>query len=293
MPDQQSQRFVKREFQSVFTGHPPRLLYVSHRLPNRNERPRLLHAHEGLTEVMLVRSGSARFLIGDKLHDIGPGDLMVCNSGVVHDELSIAPDLDIYCLACAGLRLPGLREEALIPDDAEPVCNAGAEAEELCALLDMVYAHLSEDRPGCEPFCHFAMLSFLGRVLYLSGNAPKRPPVETEKTALGLRVKEYIDQHYMEQLTLQAIGEVFHVSPYYLAHAFKETCGYPPRQYLLRRRIGEAQNLLLNTDLPIARISEMVGYETQNYFDQQFSKHTGMAPRKFRQTSRVQEEETP
>ena len=293
MPDQQSQRFVKRAFQSVFTEHPPRLLYVSHRLPNRNERPRLLHAHEDLTEVMLVRSGSARFLIDDHLHDIGPGDLMICNSGVVHDELSIAPDLDIYCLACAGLRLPELRPEALIPDDAEPVCNAGAEAEELCALLDMMYAQLSEDRPGCEPFCHFAMLSFLGRVLYLSGNAPKRPVVETEKTALGLRVKEYIDHHYMEQLTLQTIGEVFHVSPYYLAHAFKETCGYPPRQYLLRRRIGEAQNLLLNTDLPISRIAELVGYETQNYFDQQFSKHTGMAPRKFRQTSRVQEEETP
>ena len=139
MPDQQNQRFVKRAFQSVFTEHPPRLLYISHRLPNRNEHPRLLHAHEGLAEVMLVRSGSARFLIGEKIHEIGPGDLIICNSGVVHDELSIEEDLDLYCLACAGLRLPGLREEALIPDDAETVCSAGAETEELCALLDMMY----------------------------------------------------------------------------------------------------------------------------------------------------------
>ena len=291
MPDLQSQHFVKREFQSVFTpDNDPRLLYISHRLPHHNERPRLLHAHQELAEVMLVRSGTARFLIGDKIHDIGPGDLLICNSGVVHDELSLEQDLDIYCLACSHLQLPGLRENALIPDDASPVCNAGAEAAELCALFDIMYSHLVEDRPGCEPFCHFLMLSLLGRVLYLTGNAPKRPVVETEKSALALRAKDYIDQHYMEQLTLQQIGSLFHVSPYYLAHAFKETCGYSPRQYLLRRRIGEAQNLLLNTDLPISRISELVGYDTQNYFDLQFSKHTGMAPRKFRQAFQVQQE---
>lgn len=55
-------------------------------------------------------------------------------------------------------------------------------------------------------------------------------------------------------------------------------------QYLTRRRIGEAQNLLVETDLPISRIAEEVGYDTQNYFNLQFSKHVGMPPRKFRQS---------
>ena len=55
-------------------------------------------------------------------------------------------------------------------------------------------------------------------------------------------------------------------------------------QYLTRRRIGEAQNLLLETDMPISHIAELVGYDTQNYFNLQFSKHVGMPPRKFRQS---------
>ena len=296
MPDSQTQSFVKRQFHSVFTpGNFPHLLYVSHRKPTQNTRPRLLHAHPNFAEALLIRSGNARFLIGDKIYDVGPGDLLICNSGVVHDELSLGEGdtLDIYCVACSNLNIPGLRENAIVPDDAPAVYSVGEEAEDLLALYDMMYRHLSSDRPGCEPFCHYLLLSLLGRILHLTGNAPKRPAVETEKSALGLRVKEYIDQHYMEQLTLQQIGELLHVSPYYLAHAFKETCGYSPRQYLLRRRIGEAQNLLISTDLPIARIAELVGYETQNYFDQQFSKHTGMAPRKFRQANQAKPEELP
>ncbi|MBR3866475.1 MAG: helix-turn-helix transcriptional regulator, partial [Butyricicoccus sp.] len=50
----------------------------------------------------------------------------------------------------------------------------------------------------------------------------------------------------------------------------------------LRRRIGEAQTLLITTDYSITRISEMVGYDTQSYFNLQFTKHVGMPPNKYR-----------
>ena len=75
------------------------------------------------------------------------------------------------------------------------------------------------------------------------------------------------------------MGKALHVSPYYLSHVFKEASGYSPTQYLLRRRIGEAHNLLIATDLPMSKIAERVGFETQNYFNLQFSKHVGMPPR--------------
>lgn len=48
-------------------------------------------------------------------------------------------------------------------------------------------------------------------------------------------------------------------------------------QYLLRRRIGEAQTLLITTDLSITRIAERVGYDTQSYFNLQFTKNVGHA----------------
>lgn len=287
MQDLQVQCFVKRDYQPAFTSDSmPRLLYISRRLSSDQNHPRLLHAHPDFTEVLLMEEGSARFLIGETTYEVQAGDLLVFNSGVVHDELSDTA-FGSSCIAVGGLRLPGLRENALVPDDSPAVYHTGEELTDLRALYQIIYRYLSEDRPDCEVFCHRLMLALLDRVLTISGSASLRVPSNPEPASLGKQVQDYIDAHFSEPLTLQQLGEALHASPYYLAHAFKEASGYSPRQYLLRRRIGEAQNLLISTDLPIARIAEMVGYDTQNYFDQQFSKHTGMPPRKFRQSFQV------
>ena len=84
------------------------------------------------------------------------------------------------------------------------------------------------------------------------------------------------------------MGEALNISPYYLSHVFKEMSGYSPMQYLLRRRIGEAQTLLISTDLPVTTIAGMVGYDTQSYFNLQFSKNVGMPPKKYRQNYLVE-----
>lgn len=281
-----SQCYVKREVRSLFTPETaPRLVYVTRTLPQDQRHPRILHAHQDLAEILLICGGRGRYLIGETFYEVRAGDLLLYNSGVVHDELSSEEDaVSSYCVALAGLRLPGLRENALVADDAPALLRAGEEAEDLRLLMDMMYRYLLEDRPGCEALCRHLALALLGRILQLAGDAPRRDRADTEPKALGRQVQSYIDQHFSQPLTLQDMGRALHVSPYYLSHVFKETSGYSPTQYLLRRRIGEAQNLLISTDLPMAKIAEQVGFETQNYFNLQFSKHVGMPPGKFRES---------
>lgn len=279
-----SQCYVKREVRSVFTPETaPRLVYVTRTLPQDQSRPRILHAHQDLAEILLICGGRGRYLIGETFYEVRAGDLLLYNSGVVHDEFSSEEDaISSYCAALAGLRLPGLRENAFIADGAPPIFHAGAEAEDLRLLLDMMYRYLLEDRPGCEALCCHLTLALLGRIRQLTGDVRDRD--DPEPKTLGRQVQAYIDAHFSEPLTLQDMGRALHVSPYYLSHVFKEASGYSPNQYLLRRRIGEAQNLLIATDLPMAKIAEQVGFETQNYFNLQFSKHVGMPPGKYRES---------
>lgn len=285
MPNAQILCFVKRDVPPFFTPETtPRLVYVTRTLPTDQVHHRILHAHQDVTEILLICGGTGRYLVGETFYNVEAGDVLVYNSGVVHDEFSNEEDaVSSYCMAVTGLRLPGLRENALIPDGAPPLFRVGnEEAGDLRLLFDMMYRCLLEDRAGCEILCHHLMLALLGRIFQLTGDAPRRPPPAAG--ALRRQVQEYIDAHFREPLTLQDIGKALHVSPYYLSHVFKEDSGYSPMQYLLRRRIGEAQNLLISTELPMARIAEEVGFETQNYFNAQFSKHTGISPRKYRES---------
>lgn len=279
------QCFVKRDVRPVFTGeNQPRLLYVGEIRPDASAHPRVMHAHADAVELILICSGSSEYLIHDKKVVIKAGDLLVYNAGVVHDEVS-GPDMEVgsYCVGVGGLHMPGLRPNALIPDEAGYVFPTGRYFEDMKELFVMMFRNLAAGEPHAELFCTSLLHALLVSVLTVTeGVGETRENPADEPHILGSRIKDYIDRHYMEPITLQSMGEALRISPYYLSHVFKQMSGYSPVQYLLRRRIGEAQTLLITTELSVARIAEMVGYDSQSYFNLQFTKNVGMPPSRYR-----------
>ena len=279
------QCFVKRDVRPVFTGeNQPRLLYVSEIRPDASAHPRVMHAHADAVELILICSGSSEYLIHDKKVVIKAGDLLVYNAGVVHDEVS-GSDMEVgsYCVGDGGLHMPGLRPNALIPDEAGYVFPTGRYFEDMKELFVMMFRNLAAGEPHAELFCTSLLHALLVSVLTVTeGVGETRENPADEPHILGSRIKDYIDRHYMEPITLQSMGEALRISPYYLSHVFKQMSGYSPVQYLLRRRIGEAQTLLITTELSVARIAEMVGYDSQSYFNLQFTKNVGMPPSRYR-----------
>lgn len=294
-----AQCFVKHTFQPFFVGdNNPQLLYVCNIRPEISQlHPRVMHAHDDLVELVLIYNGSGNYLIDNKRYNVRTGDLLIFNSGVVHDEYA-APDseLGFYTIAVGGLHMPGLRPDALISDDMGCCFPTGPHFDDLRQLLQIMFRCLSTQESNAESFCYSLMHALLSKVRTVV-NAFHEASVDSssadeidDPNILGKRIKDYIDHHYMEQVTLQTLADVLHASPYYISHVFKDMCGYSPIQYLLRRRIGEAQTLLITTDLSITQIAEMVGYDTQSYFNMQFTKNVGMPPKKFRQNYIVSEQ---
>ena len=284
-PSLNVQCFVEKQVEPIFTGeNQPKLLYVSEIRPDASAHPRVMHAHEDAVELILICSGSSEYLIHDKKTVIEAGDLLVYNAGVVHDEVS-GPDMEVgsYCVGVGGLHMPGLRENALISDEKGYVFPTGRYFEDMKELFVMMFRNLAAGEPHAELFCTSLLHALLVSVLTVTeGVGETRENPADEPHILGSRIKDYIDRHYMEPITLQSMGEALRISPYYLSHVFKQMSGYSPVQYLLRRRIGEAQTLLITTELSVARIAEMVGYDSQSYFNLQFTKNVGMPPSRYR-----------
>ena len=86
------QCFVKKEYEAPFgLTQMPRLFSVSRTDEKASAHPRVMHAHDDLVEIVLVRGGESRYFVGGTPYEARRGDLFIFNSRVVHDEPS-GPD---------------------------------------------------------------------------------------------------------------------------------------------------------------------------------------------------------
>lgn len=93
----------------------------------------------------------------------------------------------------------------------------------------------------------------------------------------------YLREHYRDSITAQELGDSINFHPVYIARCMQKEFGCAPFDYLMRFRIEQAKLLLLQTDLPIARIGEQVGFNHAAYFTSCFAKYESISPRKYRQ----------
>ena len=75
-----------------------------------------------------------------------------------------------------------------------------------------------------------------------------------------LRVRDAIDRDFAEELDLETLAALAHVSPDHLVRTFRSVFGETPHRYLQRRRVERAMFLLRTTDLPVTDVCLQVGY---------------------------------
>lgn len=96
------------------------------------------------------------------------------------------------------------------------------------------------------------------------------------------KVKQYIEAHFHENMSLKSISKTFYMNPVYLGQLFKKTYGVYFNDYLLEIRIQEAKKLLRQTDLKVYEVAERVGFCNPDYFVTQFEKVEHKTPTEYK-----------
>nr|WP_154984376.1 response regulator [Paenibacillus xylanexedens] len=92
----------------------------------------------------------------------------------------------------------------------------------------------------------------------------------------------YIETHLGEPMTMRELADSLHLNSSYFSVLFKEQVGLNFSEYLMRKRVQRAKELLVQTNLPISEIAERVGYQTDKYFIKVFKSLENISPSKYR-----------
>lgn len=96
-------------------------------------------------------------------------------------------------------------------------------------------------------------------------------------------VKEYIADHYADNISLTELAEQIHVSRTHLSALFNREVGCSFPEYIAKYRIHKAQEIMKQSKLALARIAELVGYPDYVHFSKTFKKYAGTSPQTYRQ----------
>jgi AraC family transcriptional regulator len=213
---------------------------------------------------------------------IMPGTPLIVGPGIATDCVFRGP--------CDELHLHAPNE--LIAECADGIagCNLEQLQRERAPAPDPVIERLGYALLGggdgrvSQLYIDCISLAIIARLL----DSTRRDPEPGKTTPLPRwrlkRAMDYVESRLDETITLAELAASTGLTRMHFAAQFRAATGLRPHEYLLRRRVERAQEMLLGTDMPVVEIALSVGFQTQSHFTTVFKRFTGQPPLAWRQS---------
>lgn len=244
-------------------------------------------SHDSYSEILFIKSGENTFVINGKKYNAKPGSLIVLNRDVAHEEFySSTPDteVEVYYCGISNLFIEGFVDLCIIPEFVEPVFGTLSYEKKIHELMLDLFREASRRNTGYLYVCNSIvvhLIILINRII--NEQATIDSPLRKDSAyTLVENTKKFLDENYTKKISLDQLSSELSVSKYYISHTFKKLTGDSPIRYLIRRRLEEAERLLLVTKMPIYEIAIRLGYDNPNHFYLPFKNMTGYTPEEYR-----------
>ncbi len=236
------------------------------------------HTHP-CAELFFVTGGCGCLKLSSQSIPITTHDVIIVNSSIEHTEISSKErPLEYIVMGVDGL-------ESISGDDGSDgysIIHFQSGGEQILFYLRCLLKEIETKLPGYNTVCQDLLEVVLLLLMRRSEFTVTFVPSNRKSSRECAIVRRYIENHFKENLTLDDLAAVAHISKYYLAHAFSREYGISPIHYLLSCRIQESLYLLSETSISLSQIAGMLGFSSPSYFSQSFRKIQGISPMAYR-----------
>jgi len=251
-----------------------------------------LHIHDCL-EFGYCHDGDGIFIVENKVLPYSKGDISVISSAEMHLAQSTPGTTSTWTwFYCDPMKLlfPSFQNTELLEaskfhgPEFNNIIRASENSKLSSTLLELIQVHTENDR-----FFEIQIISNL--CLFFTELHKKYARVQNKnnqakrETETLLRIQKaivYISAHYREDIKIEKLASLCHLSPNHFRRLFGRAIGLSPIQYLNTVRITMASTALLQNKDSISNIAYDCGYDSISSFNRQFKTQTGISPREFR-----------
>jgi len=241
-------------------------------------------------ELLLVEAGSAQYTINNVDYRIGQGDLFIIGSMDPHVRQVVGFPFIRYGLTL----MPGYIDSLPIVNEHPSIYRTQSPDgftrlkdldDDSFATIRTIFLALGEEstsmRAGHSDMS-YALLLQLTIVLTRLLNADKSTAVHSSAYQEMLKIRNYIDTNFSEELSLSDLSHVFFLGPTTISRNFASCFGVSLSHYISAVRITHATRLLENSAASVTELALRVGYGSVNTFIRQFSRKMGVSPLQYR-----------
>lgn len=240
------------------------------------------HTHSDMIEICYLAKGSQEYFVGNNTFRLYGGDIFIAFPNEIHGTGEVPEEKGLlYWMVLKrpeeekdylGLNYPdAIKLFSRLLQLPKRLFKGGSECERLLQKIIQIYFQNKDPLSKME--LNNLLVSLLLHIIHAGEKSSGR--AYSDRIT---KIIHYIDENLFEILDLEFLADKCNLSVSRFKHLFKEETGIPPSEYIIRKKIEKAQEMMEDSKFSIKDIAYDLGFSSPAYFSTVFKQYNGYSP---------------